>query len=101
MHPSFRCIVDFAKLFLDCAAMKTQNCLLEKITKQSLILLINFLFFQNCFAQSCSDTAKKIDYSAPGYTFGLNQHIISSNDIGFLAGRFQNYSQMDSGIFVL
>ena len=81
--------------------MKNQTCLCNKALKQSFLILFCIIpFFQNCFSQSCSDTAKKIDYSAAGYTFGLNQHIISQNDIAFLAGRFQNYSQKDSGIFV-
>ncbi len=78
--------------------MKTKHCLIEKASKQFIIILFCFSLFQNCFAQACGDTAKKIDYSATGYSFSLHQHLIS-NDITYLAGRFQNTSLNDKGIF--
>ncbi len=36
-------------------------------------------------SQSCSDTAKKIYYTAPGHSFSMQQHIVSNNQT-FLAG---------------
>lgn len=68
------------------------------IPKQIILILFCFGLFQNGLAQSCSDTAKKIDYFAAGYYFSLQQHVIS-HDITYLAGRFQNTSSNDRGIF--
>ena len=48
--------------------MKIQHCFVEKI-KTILLIPLSIILLQNCIAQSCTDTAKKIDYSAPGAGF--------------------------------
>lgn len=78
--------------------MKALNYLSEKISKRFILILPSFVLLQNSFAQSCSDTAKKIDYSAPGYSFNMQQNSIF-NDITYLAGRFQSALTNDKGLF--
>ena len=80
--------------------MKIPHCFVEKALKRSLLILLSFILLQNCIAQSCSDTARKIDYSAPGYRLTLQQHIIS-NDITFLAGVWKDTSTSNIGVYVL
>lgn len=80
--------------------MKNQTCVFTKALQRSFLILLSLIiFFQNCLSQSCSDTAKKIDYSALGYVFTLQQHIIS-NDITFLSGVFKNTSASDYGTYI-
>lgn len=78
--------------------MKFKSCLYLKNSKQFVLILLCLVIFQNAFSQVCSDTAKKIDYSATGYNFSLQQHSIS-DDIIYLAGRFQNNLSNDRGVF--
>jgi gliding motility-associated-like protein len=77
--------------------MKNQSFSFRKIF---LILFSLHFFLPNyCNAQSCSDTAKKIDYSAAGYRLTLEQHIISNGGI-FLGGVTKDNSTNEIGTFV-
>ncbi len=51
-------------------------------------------------AQNCTDTAKKINYSSPGYRLNLSQHLVVANDTVLLGGSY-NDNAFDRGIYLI
>ena len=60
--------------------------------------LLTFLL-KHSLAQTCTDTAKKINYFSPGYKLSVHQHSVTSNDQILIAGR--SFENLNPSVFVI